>query len=233
MYLLAPFIVQSLFKKSYSWFRVVRISTIFTTKMAHLSWTKFFLVQTIVITFIYLLALFIVQNLKKFLQRVQNFDDALFFGPKRSIWLKQTFLWGKIIIIILIYLLAPFIVQNLKKFFQQIQSYKDAHFPKLELFQKICLRALFLLFMRIYMPKIKVRYWSISEIMMIKEYWNLIGREPFLSLTSELDFSQACSFHRMLMDHKNFDFTQIQDKNKNVIPLKSQKIMFLGQFWPF
>ena len=51
---------------------------------------KFFLVQTIIITFIYLLAFFIVQNLK------------------------QNFLW-KFINIIFIYLLAPFIVQNLKK----------------------------------------------------------------------------------------------------------------------
>ena len=51
---------------------------------------KFFLVQTIIITFIYLLAFFIVQNLK------------------------QIFLW-KFINIIFIYLLAPFIVQNLKK----------------------------------------------------------------------------------------------------------------------
>ena len=41
---------------------------------------KKFLVQTIVITFIYLLALFIVQNLKKFLQWIQNYDDAPFLG---------------------------------------------------------------------------------------------------------------------------------------------------------
>ena len=41
-----------------------------------------FLVQTIIITFIYLLALFIVQNLKKFLQRIQSYEDAQFLGPK-------------------------------------------------------------------------------------------------------------------------------------------------------
>ena len=45
---------------------------------------KFFLVQTIIITFIYLLALFIVQNFKKFLQRFQNYEDASFLGPKWS-----------------------------------------------------------------------------------------------------------------------------------------------------
>ena len=75
---------------------------------------KIFLVQTIIITFIYLLALFIVQNLKKFLQQIQSYEDAPFLGPKWSICPKQIFFW-KIINIILIYLLAPFIVQNLKK----------------------------------------------------------------------------------------------------------------------
>ena len=67
---------------------------------------------------------------------------------------------------------------------------------------------------------------------MIKEYWNLIGWEPFLSLTWELDFSQACSFCRMLMNHKNFDFTQIPDKTNDMIFLKRPKIMFLGHFSP-
>ena len=68
---------------------------------------------------------------------------------------------------------------------------------------------------------------------MIKEYWNLIGQEPFLAITWEPDFSQACSFRRMLMNHKNFHFTQIPDKNNDVIFLKSPKTMFLGHFWSF
>ena len=75
---------------------------------------KFFLVQTIIITFIYLLALFTVQNLKKFLQQIQSYEDAPFLGPKWPISPTQIF-FGKIINIILIYLLAPFIVQNFKK----------------------------------------------------------------------------------------------------------------------
>ena len=54
---------------------------------------KIFLVQTIIITFIYLLALFIVQNLKKFLQQIQNYDDALFLDPKWSICPKHFFFW--------------------------------------------------------------------------------------------------------------------------------------------
>ena len=65
---------------------------------------------------------------------------------------------------------------------------------------------------------------------MIKEYRNLTGGEPFLSITWELDFSQAYSFWRMLMNHKNFHFTQIADKANNVIFLKSPKTMFLGHF---
>ena len=83
---------------------------IFGTKMAHSSWT-IFLVQTIIITFIYLLALFIVQNLKKFLLQIQGYEDAPFLGPEWSIYPKQFFL-GEIIKIILIYLLAPFLAQN-------------------------------------------------------------------------------------------------------------------------
>ena len=46
---------------------------------------KIFLVQTIIITFIYLLVLFIVQNLKKFLQRIQSYEDVPFLVPKWSI----------------------------------------------------------------------------------------------------------------------------------------------------
>ena len=53
---------------------------------------KIFLVQTIIITFIYLLALFTVQNLKKFLQLIQSHEDAPFLGQKWSICAKQNFL---------------------------------------------------------------------------------------------------------------------------------------------
>ena len=62
---------------------------------------KIFLVQTIIIIFIYLLALFTVQNFKKFLKWIQSYEDAPFWGPKWSICPKQIF-FGKIIDIILI-----------------------------------------------------------------------------------------------------------------------------------
>ena len=92
---------------------------------------KIFLVETIIITFIYLLALFIVQNLKKFLQRIQSYRMHHFWaqnGPFASILGGWGGGWGGGIIIILIYQLAPFIVQNFKKIFQRIQSYEDVQF---------------------------------------------------------------------------------------------------------
>ena len=70
-------------------------------------------------------------------------------------------------------------------------------------------------------------------MLMIKEYWNLIGQEPFLAITCELDFSQACSLRRMLMNHNNFHFTQIPDKTNDMIFLKNPKTMFLDHFRSF
>ena len=106
------------------------------------------LVQTIIITFIYLLALFIVQNLKKFLQQIQSYEDAPFLGPKWSICPKQIFFW-KIINITLIYLLAPFILTNFIKILPAgpdlwcaIFGPKMAHFSKLEFFQENLLMSL-------------------------------------------------------------------------------------------
>ena len=43
---------------------------------------QIFLAQTIIITFIYLLAPLIVQIKKKILPRIQSYEDALFLGPK-------------------------------------------------------------------------------------------------------------------------------------------------------
>ena len=74
----------------------------FRTQNGPFALNKISLVQTIIITFVYLLALFIVQNFKIFLRQIQSYEDA------------SIFFW-KIINIILIYLLALFIVQNKKK----------------------------------------------------------------------------------------------------------------------
>ena len=104
---------------------------------------QFFLVQTISITFIYLLVLFIVQNLKKIIQQIQSYEDAPFLGSKWSICSLKIFFW-KIIDIILIYLLAPLIVQNFYKILPvdpelwgcAIFGPKMAHFPKWEFFSE-------------------------------------------------------------------------------------------------
>ena len=80
MYLLAPFILQN-FLKNLMANPELWGCAVFGTKMAHLSWTIFFLLKTIIITFIYLLAFFNVQNLKKFFQQIQSYEDAQFLGP--------------------------------------------------------------------------------------------------------------------------------------------------------
>ena len=103
----------------------MRISTIFGTKMAPFVLNKNFLVQTIVITFIYLLALFIVENLKKLLKRIQNYGDAPFLGPKLSICSKQTFFFGKLFLSFSSTFQPLHCAKLKKKFFQQIQSYED------------------------------------------------------------------------------------------------------------
>ena len=59
---------------------------------------KFFLVQTIIITFIYLLALFIVQNLKKFLQQIQSYEDAPFWAQNGPFAPNKFFFCGKLLI---------------------------------------------------------------------------------------------------------------------------------------
>ena len=47
----------------------------------------------------------------------------------------------------------------------------------------------------------------------------------FLAINWELDFSQASSFHRMLMTHKNFHFTSFSDRTNDKIFLKSPKTL--------
>ena len=149
------------------------------------------------------------------------------------------FVW-KIINIILIYLLAPFIVQNFKKNLPvdpglgacTIFEPKMAHFPKWEIFRKPVNEPCFFHSCLCTCQKSK------SDINLLVTYWRLKNTETSLTkshfwLTWEPDFSQACSFRRMLMNHKNFHFTQISDKTNDMVFLKSPKTMFLGHFWPF
>ena len=149
---------------------------------------KSFLVQTIIITFIYLLALFDVQDLKKNIQRIQSYEDAQFLGPK----------WP---------------ISPNENFFRKPVNEPCFFYSCLSTCQK-----------------------SKSDINLLVKYWRLKNTEISLAeshfwITWELDFSQACSFRRMLMNHKNFHFTQIPEKTNDVIFLKSPKTMFLGHFW--
>ena len=73
----------------------------------------------------------------------------------------------------------------------------------------------------------------IKKILTIKEYWNLIDWQPFLAITWKPDFSQAWGFCRLLMNHKNFHFTQIPDKTNDIIFIKSPKTLFWSHFWLF
>ena len=94
MYILAPFILQN-FKK------ILRVDlelwgcAIFRPKMTHLSWTKFFWYKPLLLLYHYiiinLLALFIVQKLKKFLQQIQSYEDAKYLGPKWPISPNENF----------------------------------------------------------------------------------------------------------------------------------------------
>ena len=78
MYLLAPFILQK-FKK------ILRADSKFLGPKWHICPEQIFLVQIIIITFIYLLALFTEQNFKKLFQQIQSYEDVQFLDPKRPI----------------------------------------------------------------------------------------------------------------------------------------------------
>ena len=125
MYLLAPLILQN-FKKILRTDPELWGCAIFRPKTALLSWTNF-LVQTIIITFIYLLDLFIVPNFKKFLQRIQSYDDVPFLGPKWSICPKQFFFWK---LLTSFPSISPFHCAKFRitKTIQRIQSYEDMQF---------------------------------------------------------------------------------------------------------
>ena len=130
----------------------------------------------------------------------------------------NNFFCGKIMNIIFIHLLAPFIVKNFKKVLAAdpelwgctIFWTINGLFATMRLF-------FFLSFMPVYVPNIKVRWWSIKEILMIKEYWNLIGQEKFSTITWGQDFCQALSLHRMWMNHKNSHFKAIPEKTHDII----------------
>ena len=114
MYLLALFILQNFLK-------ILRAYPELWCAFSGPKWPiwpeQTFLVQTIIITFIYLLALFTVQNFKIFLQEIQSYEEVPFLGSKWSICLppprplqKKKFILIQTIIITCLCLLVLFIV---------------------------------------------------------------------------------------------------------------------------
>ena len=123
IFLMALFIVQNL-KNSYSISRVMRMRHFWAQNGP---FAPIFFWKIISIILIYLLAPFIVENIKKILLADPELWGCAIFGRKMA-HLSWTIFLVQTIIITFIYLLALFTVKNFKKFFQKIQSYEDAPF---------------------------------------------------------------------------------------------------------
>ena len=192
---------------------------------------NFSLVQTIM--FIYLLAIFIKQNSRKFLTADPELWGCAILGPK-LVHLPQTKIFlEKKLDIIFIYLLAPSNAQNFKQILTAdpelwgcaIFGAKMAQLCKWEFFSENLFMSL-VPFIHAYRHTEK----SKSNINLLMRY------RRFLAITWEPDltrFFPSIQFSHNLMNHKNFRFTQIPDKTNDMIFLRSPKILFLGHFWLF
>ena len=112
---------------------------------------------------------------------------------------------------------------------------QNGPFPQMRIFSENLLMSL-VSFIHAYLHAKNQSQIFISEISTIKEYWNLIGREQVLAITWEPDFSQACNFRKLLVNHKNFCFTYIPDKTNDMIFWKVQKPCLwaiFDHFWSF
>ena len=127
---MSPFHSTKFLKNSQSQCRVMRMCH-FRAQNGSFVLNIFFLVQTIIITFIYLLALFIVQNLKKFLRQIQSYEDVPFLGPYGPL---APIFFGKLLISFSSTYQPLSLCKILKKFFQRIQSYKDGPFLQMRIF---------------------------------------------------------------------------------------------------
>ena len=214
---------------------------IFGSEMTHLPWTTFFWYRPLLLPSSTYWHFSVCKIFTKIFTATPEPWGHINFESKMVSLPQAGFFWKKIWTLFL-YTYWPLLLWKIfKKFLQRIQSYKDASFfgPWMAYLQqwkffsenlsitlvpfiRACLNA-----------KYQVRWWSIKEILMIKEYWNLIGQETFSTITWGQDFCQAFSLHRMLMNHKNSRFTAIPDKTHDTIFLKSPKTVFLGHFGPF
>ena len=124
MYLLAPFILQNL-KKTLRANPELWGCAIFGAKMAHLSWTKFFGANHYYY-FHLPIGPFHCAKLKRFLQRVQSYEDAPSLGPKWSIC--TNFFFGKLLVPLSSTYKHLLLCKIFKNFFLRIQSYEDVQF---------------------------------------------------------------------------------------------------------
>ena len=89
---------------------------------------------------------------------------------------------------------------------------KVVHLPQINFFPENVLMSL-VSFIHVYLhaknqSQILIYKWNTDDLRILKSHWLRVN----FAFIWELDFSQVCSFLRMLMIHKNFDFTQIPDK---------------------
>ena len=96
-----PFHSAKFLKNSYGQSRIMRMCH-FWAQNGPFVMNKIILVQTIIITFIYLLALLTVHNLKTILQRIQSYEDGQFFGPKWLISPNEIFFSEKLLMSLLL-----------------------------------------------------------------------------------------------------------------------------------
>ena len=161
------------------------------------------------------------------------------FGPK-MVHLPQTNFFWKIINITLIYLLAPFLVQSFKQIIPAdpelwlctIFGPKMVHFPKWEFFwKKLVNEPCF------FHSCLSTCQKSKLDINLLVKYWWLKNTEISLAESHfSQDFSQAWRLCRMLINHKNFHFTQIPDKNKDMLfqnEFETACVLRNAVFWYF
>ena len=180
----------------------------------------------------YLLATFILQNSKKILRADPELWGCAIFGSKMAHLYWTNFFGTNHYYYFHLPISASHCAKSLKILPADpellgcsIFRPKMAHFPKWEFFRKTFDEPCFL------HPCLSICQKSKSDINLLVKYWRLKNTEISLAeshfwITWELDFSQACSFRRMLMNHKNFHLTQIPDKTNGVIFLKIPKNMF-------
>ena len=188
----------------------------------------------------YLSAPFNLQNFYKKNLRVDSelWGCAPFLGPKQPICPEQN-VFGYKPLLLLSSTYGPFHCAKFKRNLTMdpelwrctIFGTKVVHLPQIIFFSENLLMSL-VSFIHAYLhvknqSQILIYYWNTDELKILKSH---CLRAIFV-FTSELEFSQACSFLRMLMNHKNCDFTQIPVKTDDLIFLKSRKNMFLGHFW--